>query len=76
MRTSLLLLVSQIAVGAKPLNFGSVNSIAKMSSLITMQVAVSSVNCLLKLKPRALKNSTDRFRSLMGRLTKILRAMI
>src|SRR5918995_5982119 len=46
-----------------------------MSSLMTMQAAVSSVNCGLKEKPSFLKNSMDRSRSLTGRLTKILVGM-
>ena len=40
-----------------------------------MQVAVSSVNCGLKLKPTWVKNSIVFFRSLTGRLTNILRDM-
>src|SRR5215216_1590660 len=47
-----------------------------MSSLMTMQAAVASVNCGLKAKPSALKNAIDLSRSLTGRLTKILVGMV
>ena len=43
-----------------------------MSSLTIMQVAVSSVNRGSKANPSLVKKSMDRFRSLTGRLTKIL----
>src|SRR5437762_10562796 len=46
-----------------------------MSSLTTMQAAVSSVNWALKPKPSRLKNAFDLSRFLTGRLTKILVAM-
>src|SRR5882757_622120 len=42
-----------------------------MSSEMTMHAAVSSVNCGLKVQPRALKKLIDLLRSLTGRLTKI-----
>jgi hypothetical protein len=51
------LVASQIGFGVKLANFGCVSSIAKMSSLTTMQVAVSSVNCGLKVNPSRVKNS-------------------
>ncbi|MCY1308629.1 hypothetical protein D9M70_586500 [compost metagenome] len=42
-------------------------------SEITVQAAVSSENCSLKVKPRAAKNAREAFRSLTGRFTKIMR---
>src|SRR5262245_51554416 len=47
-----------------------------MSSLITMQAAVWSVNCWLNVKPSRAKNAFDFSRSLTGRLTKILVATV
>src|SRR5215203_2257407 len=46
-----------------------------MSSLMTMQAAVSSVNCGLNVKPSLLKNAIERLRSFTGRFTKILVAI-
>src|SRR3954453_24000357 len=46
-----------------------------MSSAITMQAPCSLVNCGLKEKPSASKKARERFMSLIGRLTKILRPM-
>src|SRR5437660_329584 len=46
-----------------------------MSSLMTMQAAVASVNCLLKVKPSAVKKAIDLSRLFTGRLTKILVVM-
>src|SRR5437016_11143165 len=46
-----------------------------MSSATIMQVAVSSVNWGLNVKPSLVKNSTDLLRFLTGRFTKILVAM-
>src|SRR5882762_835352 len=43
-----------------------------MSSEMTKHAAVSSVNCGLKVQPRALKKSIDLSRSFTGRLMKIL----
>ena len=47
-----------------------------MSSLITTQAAVESVNCLLKVKPNLEKNSMDFGRLFTGRLTKIFLANV
>src|SRR3954467_4570508 len=47
-----------------------------MSSAITMQAPCSLVNCGLKEKPSAPKKARERFMSLIGRLTKILRPMV
>ena len=65
--------VSASCFVVKSLKRGSTSSITKASSLTIMQVAFSSVKCGLKVKPSRVKNSTDRFRSRTGRLTKILR---
>lgn len=43
------------------------------SSPTSIDVAVSSVNCLLNVKPSFAKNSIDRARSRTGMLTKSLR---
>ncbi|MBE9498630.1 hypothetical protein IHE61_08720 [Streptomyces sp. GKU 257-1] len=74
--TSLVRAVSGISRCEKDVKNGSTSSITKMSSLTTMQVAFSSVNCGLKEKPHAVKNSTLRSRSFTGRLTKIFRDMV
>src|SRR5947209_7731060 len=50
-RTSEDLVASQIRFGVKVLNLFSVRSITKMSSLMVMQAAVSSVNWALNVKP-------------------------
>jgi hypothetical protein len=47
----------------------------QMSSLITMQAAVSSVNWGLNVKPSLRKKSIDFFKSLTGKLTKIFLGM-
>src|SRR5262245_53022376 len=70
--TSVLWVASQIFLGVNVLNFSSVSSMTKMSSSTIMQVAVSSVNWGLKVKPSFVKNSMDFLRFLTGRLTKIL----
>ena len=44
-------------------------------ALITMQAPCSLVNCGLKEKPRLLKKACERSMFLIGRLTKIWRAM-
>ena len=54
---------------------GRTSSITKACSLITMQVACSSVNWLLNVNPRPVKNSTEVARSATGRFTKMRRDM-
>jgi hypothetical protein len=49
--TSVLLVASQTSLGVNILNYASVSSMTKISSDTIMHVAVSSVNCGLKLKP-------------------------
>src|SRR5688572_27121311 len=46
------------------------------SSPTSMQVAVGSVNCRLKVKPSASKKSMERCRSATGMLTKSFRGLI
>jgi hypothetical protein len=57
----------------KLLNFSSVRIIRKMFSSMTMQAAVSSVNCGLLVKPTASKKAIEAFRSFTGRFRKIIR---
>ena len=47
-------LASGMGASEKPLNFACVSSITWFSSLITMQAAVSSLNCRFCAKPSAL----------------------
>src|SRR5215469_867217 len=74
-KTSVDLVASQICFGVKALNLCSVRSMTKVSSLIVIQAAVSSVNWGLNVNPNLPKKSIDFFRSLTGRLTKIFWAM-
>jgi hypothetical protein len=60
--------VLQIFLVVNVVKNGSVRSITYASSLMTMQAALSSVNCLLNAKPSLPKKSMDRFKSRTARL--------
>src|SRR5687768_2488616 len=74
-RTSVDWLVSVIALWVKLLKNFSTSSMANRLSPRIMQVALSSVNCGLKVYPSFVKKSTERSRSLTGRFTKICACM-
>jgi hypothetical protein len=67
---------SPIARLLKSANLSFVRSMKYASSPMSMQVAVASVNCGLKLKPSASKNSIERWRSFTGMLTNSLRGVV
>src|ERR1043166_4355638 len=74
-RTSVLLVASQIAFLVKVLKKLSTSSMTKMLSPTIMQVAFSSVNCGLNLKPRLVKKAMERCRLFTGMFTKICAAI-
>jgi hypothetical protein len=75
--TSRLAEVSAIACGAMKLSKnGSTTSITDASSLTTIRVAFSSVNCSSNEKPSRRKNSIARGRSFTGRLTNVFMGMV
>src|SRR5439155_5401806 len=73
---SVCFVVSQSSLLVNVLKNGSPRSMTYASSLMTMQAALSSVNCGSNPKPSFVKNSIDFFRSRTARLTNIFRGLL